>query len=155
MANPNDVAALAAAFTKAQYEVPELGTAGIVRVGVVAQALEQVLPASGYAFITAWNPDSQASSRMDNDRADGALAAELDALEVRRLRAFASDAQGGHREHGWLVLDLPLAGIDRLARHFGQDGALAWGAGEAVRLRLYHAAPGAAADLEPWIDWVG
>jgi len=154
MANPDDPAALAAAFAKAHYRVPELGPAGVVHVGVVAQALEQAMPAHGYGFITAWNPDSEPSSRIDNDRADGALVAELDALRTRRLRAFASDARGGHREDGWLVMDLPLAQLDRLARRFGQDGVLAWQAGAAVRLRLYHGAPGSRVASAPWIDWV-
>lgn len=155
MANPDDVAALATAFAKAHYRVPELGAAGTVHVGVVAQALEQVLPAQSYGFITAWNPDSEASSPPPNDRRDGALAAELDALGIRRLRATAADAAGGHREDGWLVPDLPLAQIDRLARRFGQDGVLAWRAGDAVRLRLYHVAPDVGDGLAPWIDWLG
>jgi len=155
MANPDDPAALAAAFVKAHYRVPELGPAGVVHVGVVAQALEQAMPAHGYGFITAWNPDSEPSSRIDNDRVDGALVAELDALRIRRLRAFASDAQGGHREDGWLVMDLPLVQLDRLARRFGQDGVLAWQAGAAVRLRLYLGAPDGTDAAAPWVDWVG
>ena len=42
------------------------------------------------------------------------------------VAAHAQDDQGGHREDGWLVLDLPVQDIDRLARRFGQDGVLAW-----------------------------
>ena len=155
MANPDDIAALATAFRNAHYRVPELGTQAVIHVGVVAQYLEQALPARSYAFITAWNPDSEMSSRMENDCADGALDTGLDARQVRRRRAFASDAQGGHREDGWLVLDLALDDLDRLGRQFGQDGTLAWAAGEPVRLRLYHAAPDSAAAAEPWIDWLG
>ena len=155
MPDPDDVATLATAFAMALYRVPELGAAGRVHVGVAALALEQAMPAQAYGFITAWNPDPRSTSRLGNDRADAALGAELDALRVRHLRAFASDARGGHREDGWLVLDLPLAEVDRLARRFGQDGVLAWRAGEAVRLRLYHAAPASDAAQGPWIDWVG
>ena len=154
MANPNDPVALAATFSNAHYTVPELGTAGVLHVGALAPALERAMPARSYGFITAWNPGSQ-SSRPDNDRADAALVAELDALQIRRHRAFASDPEGGHREDGWLVLDLPLAGIDRLARRFGQDGVLAWRAGLAVRLRLYHSRPDTAGVAAPWIDWIG
>ena len=154
MANPNDTTALADAFTRAHYVVPELGEAGRLHVGVEAAGLEARLPAGGYGFITAWNPDSTAASPIDNDRADGSLAADLDRLGIRRLRAHAQDDQGGHREDGWLVLELPLARIDRLARDFGQDGVLAWAAGNPVRLRLYHGEPADAAD-RLWIDWVG
>lgn len=155
MANPDDPEALAAAFAKAHYRVPELGPAGILRVGAVARAVEQAMPARAYGFITAWNPASGSLSAADNQRADGALADELDALRMRRQRAFASDAQGGHREDGWLVLDPPLAELDRLASRFGQDGVLAWRTGKPVRLRLYHAAPSGAGALQPWTDWVG
>jgi hypothetical protein len=154
MANPDDTAALAVAFTRAHYLVPELGTGGRVHVGVQATALESLRPARRYGFITAWNPDSATASRIDNDRADGELAAELDRLGIRRLRAHAQDDQGGHREDGWLVLVLPLPEIDRLAGRFGQDGVLAWRAGEPARLRLYHAEPADAAELL-WVDWAG
>jgi hypothetical protein len=154
MANPDDPAALAGAFANARYRVPELEDAGNVHVGTQARALEAALPAGRYAFITAWNADSETGDKPDNDRADGELAAELDRLGARRFRAEAADAQGGHREEGWLVLDLPVAELDRLARHFGQDGVLSWRAGEPVRLRLYHREPADAASTL-WVDWTG
>ena len=154
MANPDDPAALAAAFADARYRVPELGDAGTVHVGTEPSALEAILPAEHYAFITAWNADSETGDKPDNDRADGELAAELDRLGVRRFRAHAADAQGGHHEDGWLVLDLPVAELDRLARDFGQDGVLSWHAGEPVRLRLYHREPADAASML-WVDWTG
>jgi hypothetical protein len=153
MANPDDPAALSAAFRNARYRVPELGDTGDLRVGTVATALESALAARRFAFITAWNSDSRAESRVSNDTADGALAAELDRLGVVRRRAFAEDAQGGHREAGWLVLDLPLADLDRLAREFEQDGTLAWSRGEAVRLRMYRRQP-ADPVAGMWTDWV-
>jgi hypothetical protein len=154
MANPDDPVALAAAFANARYRVPELGDAGSIHVGTETPALEAASPAGHYAFITAWNPDSETDRTPDNDRADGELAAELDRLGVRRLRAHAQDAQGGHREEGWLVLDLPVDQLDRLARYFKQDGVLSWNAGEAVRLRLYHDEPADAASML-WVDWTG
>jgi uncharacterized protein DUF3293 len=154
MANPTDPAALAAAFAKARYDVPELGDAGSIHVGTDARSLHAALGAKRYAFITAWNPDSESRSRVDNDRCDGELTSQLDRLGVRRLRAHATDAQGGHREHGWLALDLPVEELDRLARGFGQDGVLCWTPHEAVRLRLYHREPADAASTL-WTDWVG
>jgi hypothetical protein len=154
MANPDDPAALAAAFADARYRVPELGDAGSIHVGTETRALEAALPAERYAFITAWNPDSESDRKPDNDRADGELATELDRLDVQRLRAGAQDAQGGHREEGWLVLDLPVDQLDRLARKFKQDGVLSWSAGDCVRLRLYHREPADAVSML-WVDWAG
>jgi hypothetical protein len=153
MADPDDLDVLAAAFCKARYRVPELGTAGELRVGMRAGALEAARPADRYAFVTAWNPDSTTDGSVDNSAADGALAAELDALGAEHLRAVASDAQGGHVESGWLVLDLALPDLDRLARRFRQDAALAWTRGEAVRLRMYHPFPHDAVAAR-WTDWV-
>ena len=141
MAHPDDLDALAAAFRKAHYHVPELGDAGELRVGAEAGSLETARPAGRYAFITAWDSGSTADGPVDNATADGALAAELDTLGARRLRAHATDDQGGHAEAGWLVLDLPLDALDGLARRFRQDGTLAWTRGEAVRLRMYHPCP--------------
>lgn len=154
MANPDDPAALAAAFASARYRVPHLGDAGSVRVGTEAHALEAALPAERYAFITAWNANSETDRKSDNERADGELTAELDRLGVHRFRAHAADAQGGHHEEGWLVIDLPVAELDRLARHFGQNGVLCWQAGEPVRLRLYHREPADGAAML-WVDWAG
>lgn len=154
MANPDDPAALAAAFSRAHYFVPALGDAGRLHVGTQASALEERLQCARYVFITAWNADSEPDAQVDNQRADGELSAAFDELRVSRLRAHAEDAQGGHREDGWLVCDLPLEALDRLARRFGQDGVLAWSAGEPVRLRLYHAEPAEAAGML-WVDWVG
>ena len=153
MANPDDLSALATAFRKARYQVPELGDGGAFHVGATAPALEGAMPAGCYAFITAWNGDSEASPRVDNATADGELTAELDRLNATRRPAHAEDAQGAHREAGWLVLDLPLAELDRLARRFEQDGTLAWTRGEAVRLRMYHPCPPDAAPAL-WTDWV-
>ena len=155
MANPDDLAKLADAFANAHYRVPEFADAGHLHVGSEATALQDAWPARRYAFITAWDSDSERNSRIDNDRADGALAAELERLGAGHRRAWAEDDQGGHREQGWLVRDLPFDALDRLARRFGQDGVLAWDAGRPVRLRLYHAAPDATAARMPFVDWVG
>lgn len=155
MANPDDLAKLAAAFANAHYRVRELANAGDLRVGNEATALQEAWPAQRYAFITAWDSASQRESRIDNDLADGALVAELEGLGVGHLRAFAEDDQGGHHEEGWLVRDLPLDALDGLARRFGQDGVLAWEAGTPARLRLYHAAPDATVARMPFVDWVG
>ena len=153
MANPDDLAALAAAFRKARYQVPELRDAGAFGIGAIAGALESALPADRYAFITALNSDSESAPRIDNATADGELSARLDQLHATRIRAHAEDAQGAHHEAGWLVLDLPLPELDQLARRFDQDGTLAWTRGNAVRLRMYHPCPDDAAPAL-WTDWV-
>jgi hypothetical protein len=155
MANPDDLPRLAAAFAASRYRVPALGAIGRLHVRVAAPVMEPVLPARRYAFLTAWDSDSQRDTRIDNDRADGELVAELERLRVTHLRAQAQDDEGRHQEDGWLVCDLPLDALDELARRFAQDGVLAWAAGEPVRLRLYHPAPDDDAARMPFIDWVG
>jgi len=66
MANPDDPVALAAAFSRAHYIVPALGNSGRLHVGTQASALEERLPAARYAFITAWNADSETRAQVDN-----------------------------------------------------------------------------------------
>jgi hypothetical protein len=151
--DPDDPARLAAEFTRSHYQVRALGRAGALRVGREATALQAAWPAQRYALITAWESDR--APRTANEHADGVLVAELDRLGVERLRTWAEDDQGGHHEEGWLVRDLPLEALDRLARRFHQSGVLAWDADKAVRLRLYRAAPDPTAARMPFVDWVG
>jgi hypothetical protein len=155
MANPDDLQRLASAFVASHYSVPALGAIGQLHVGTAATLLEAVLPAQRHAFITAWDSNSSQDPRVDNDRADGELVAELERLRVTHLRAGAQDDEGRHREDGWLVCDLPLDALDGLARRFHQDGVLAWEAGEPARLRMYHPAPDDDAARMPFVDWVG
>lgn len=154
MANPDDLARLAAAFRTTEYAVEIEGQRIPLRVGSSAERLEQRFDAKRHGFITAWNPGSTPSSSLENKAADGALVVRLEALGVPHLRASARAENGDHYEAGWLVGDLDFGMLDVLAREFGQDGTLGWTRGQAVRLRMYHPQPAGKHD-DIWTDWLG
>lgn len=145
---------LARAFASARYHA-DLGGAPVeLRVGCAAADIERRLPAAAYAFITAWNPDAGQQPGVENAKDDDALAARLEALGVDYRRTWAEDAQGGHREAGWLVAGLDAHRADELGRAFDQAGILHWHAGEPVRLHmLMPRPPGPDAEL-PHVDWI-
>jgi hypothetical protein len=148
----DDPIALARAFASARY-LAELGGDPVeFRVGDVADGIEARLPASSYAFITAWNPEAESQGFGENSRSDDALAARLDALGVDYRRTWAQAPDGGHREAGWLAAGLDPDRADALGREFDQAGILCWLAGAAVRLHMLMPAP-AGADL-PNVDWI-
>ena len=62
-----DAAELAAAYATADYVVVLDGEPMPLRVGEPATDLEAYVPASRYAFITAWNPASQPRSDSANE----------------------------------------------------------------------------------------
>lgn len=152
-ATQDDPVALARAFASAVYRADLGGEPVEFGVGRPAPAIEERLPASTYAFITAWNPDAERQPQGENARDDDALAARLQAAGVDHRRTWAQDAEGGHREAGWLVAGLPTERADALGREFEQAGILAWLAGGPVRLHMLVPRPAGAPDL-PHVDWL-
>jgi hypothetical protein len=70
--------------------------------------------------ITAWNPGDERPSREENDRANRALRAELEALNLAArglapLPALGSDPNSPHAEESWAATGLD----DRAAREIG------------------------------------
>ena len=70
--------------------------------------------------ITAWNPGDERPSREENDRANRALRADLEALNLEArglapLPALGSDPNSPHAEESWAVTGLD----DRTARELG------------------------------------
>jgi hypothetical protein len=65
--------------------------------------------------ITAWNPGDERPSREENDRANRALRAELEARGLAPLPALGSDPNSPHAEESWAVTGLD----DRAARVIG------------------------------------
>jgi hypothetical protein len=147
-----DALELAAAYAQADYAVVMDGDALPVRVGQPACDLEAYRPARRYALITAWNPASAPHPDSANEAADAALVARLDAAGIDRQPAQGSSSDGQWREPGWLVFDVSEAGLDLLAREFGQAAVLAWTAGEPVRLRMQMPRPPRAESLA-CVDW--
>lgn len=152
-ASQDDPVELAKAFAGAVYRAELGGDPTEFGVGRPAPDIERRLPASAYAFITAWNPEAERQPQGENARDDDALVARLQAAGVEYRRTWAQDAAGGHREAGWLVAGLPLERADALGREFGQAGILAWLAGEPVRLHMLMPRPGGSPDL-PHVDWL-
>jgi hypothetical protein len=65
--------------------------------------------------ITAWNPGDERPSREENDRANRALRAELEARGLAPLPALGSDPNSPHAEESWAVMGLD----DGAARELG------------------------------------
>ncbi|HEY0505212.1 MAG TPA: DUF3293 domain-containing protein [Lysobacter sp.] len=147
-----DAAELASAYAAADYVVVLDGEPLPLRVGQPAMDLEAYVPATRYAFITAWNPASQPRSDTANEAADLLLVAQLDAVGAPRHPAWAQGPSGDWREPGWLVANLGEDHLVRLAIEFGQAGVLDWPAGQPVRLRMLMPRPAAPALAH--IDWV-
>ncbi len=151
---PGRTADLVHAYLQAEYLVAVEQRQWRITVGARATELESTLGAASYLFITAWNPLSQDAGVARNMDADQRLQVRLQIAGFLHHPATASDIGGGHREHGWLVLDLPEATADLLARDFSQAGVVYWQRGHRVRLRMQSPPP------EPWqghdrIDWTG
>ena len=136
-----DAPQLAAAYAEAEYVVEHGGQALRVQVGQAATDLEASLPATRYAFITAWNPASTPLSDPDNRLADARLVARLEGLGLARRPAWAQSPDGRWREPGWLLLDASSAQVLELAREFGQAGVLDWARGEPVSLYMLASCP--------------
>jgi len=152
-ASQDDPVELAKAFAGADYRAELGGVPVEFHVGRVAGEIERRLPASTYAFITAWNPDAERQPQQENARDDDALVARLTAAGVEFRRTWAQDAEGGHREAGWLVAGLDLERADAIGREFEQAGILGWTAGGPVRLRMLVPAPVADPGLAH-VDWI-
>lgn len=151
-ASQDDPIDLARAFASARYRA-ELGGEPIeFGVGERVPEIESRLPASSYAFITAWNPDAESQPVSENAESDDVLVARMDALGVDYRRTWAQAPDGGHREAGWLIAGLDAARADALGRQFDQAGILAWLAGEPVRLHMLMPRP-PGADLAD-VDWI-
>ncbi len=148
------MAELALAYLRADYFVALGRREWRFRIGDIVPDIEDVLQGERYLFITAWNPISDDLGLDANIEADQLLQARLQQAGFQHHLALGSDTLGGHSEHGWLVLDLPRATADLLAREFRQAGVVYWQRGEPVRLRMQSPQP------HHWqshdcVDWTG
>lgn len=143
---------LVEAWLRAHYEVTLSGQTWPLRIDLPAPMLESRLPAHTYLMITAWNPQGEPVSHMDNLVADSRLVAQLDAMGHPRTPALAHDGHGGWSEPGWLVRNLELSAACRLARQFHQGGILHWMRGKPVRLCMMWPRPPGVSD-HPGLFW--
>ena len=108
------------------HHAPEIAVLYFVRILTVRDAgawhpAHQVAARLGTLHvITAWNPGDERPSREENDRANRALRADLEALNLEArglapLPALGSDPNSPHAEESWAVTGLD----DRTARELG------------------------------------
>ena len=148
------MAQLAQCYLEADYLVAVGRREWRFHVGTLAAELESVMGAARYLFVTAWNPLSTDTELAANMQADQRLQARLTQACFQHHTAFGGDAVGNHREHGWLVLDLPEATADLLAGEFRQAGVVYWQRGQPVRLRMQSPRP-AHWQSRDCVDWTG
>ncbi len=131
-----DAMDLAAAYAAARYGVRADAGTFALQVGHPAPELEACWPARSYAFITAWNPASDPRPDEANHAADLLLTAQLDALGVERMPAWAESPDGRWHEPGWLLAQIDDVAVNELGATFGQIAILVWDAGEPVTVRM-------------------
>jgi hypothetical protein len=125
---------LVAAYRATRYMAGDGGT--FATIGTASAAMDALLDAHGAAwgvFITAWNPGSSPRDAAAN-RADHARM--VDALAGTRHLPHVGVGEGGWREEGFFVLDLPETVAVALARRFGQVAIVIARREEAARLIL-------------------
>ena len=126
----------------------------LLHIGERAPQLEEAFPeARSFALVSAWDPQSVPRPEAANRSADEALHSALLASGLPFRPGFSSAANRSWREPSWVVMDVGVAELDRLARRFDQLGALFWLRGEPVGLRMYARQPAAipARDCVAWV----
>ena len=128
---------LLAAYFNTDYLIPELGLC--LSINESNRKLQNYLIKQGFnsfAFITAWNPNSELQSLTTNQAANQKLKLHL------RAKGFSFfDGLGQGRDGNWpaeesfLVMDIDLAEAFQVAVAFRQMAFL-WGNGQAIP-RLY------------------
>ena len=151
-ARQDDPVALARAFASARYHAELGGEPLDFGVGECVPEIEERLPASEYAFITAWNPDAESQPVVENTRSDDALVAGLDATRAPDPPPRAEAPPGGPPGGRGRVDGRTAERADAIGRDFAQAGILAWRAAEPVRLHMLMPRPDGA-DL-PHVDWI-
>lgn len=148
------IASLVQAYHAADYRWELDGRWLPLAIGSIPAALEAAFPRSrSFGLLSAWNPHSVERAEPENRADDEALGAALAASRLPHRPGFSSARNRSWREPSWVVVDMPLAELDDLARRFRQLGTLHAWRGEPMRLRIYHAPVPACAALHD-VDWV-
>jgi len=129
---------LIAVYRNTDYRVrlAQGGWASIHVDAALPAPLHALIGKHSWAFITAWNPGSQAQSHAQNHAAQQALLAALRGLH-RTIRIQPGIGVGGEwREASFFVVGPELADIDALAQQFRQNAYVHGLANGYARLRL-------------------
>jgi hypothetical protein len=130
---------LLAAYRRTRYLAGDGGA--FATVGERSGSIDALLEAHGArsgVFVTAWNPGSGVRDAAANRAANARLEADL--APWRHL-PHEGVGDGGWREEGFFVLDLPEGTAVDLARRYGQVAIVAVRRGEPARLVLTGVAP--------------
>lgn len=150
------IASLVQAYLAADYRWEFDGTWQPMPLGARADALENAFPgARSFGLLSAWNPHSLDRPDAENRADDDALHAALLASGLEHRPAFSSARNRTWREPSWIVMDMPVAQFDALARRFRQLATVHGERGQPLRLRVYHAAVAEATPgVHAMVDWV-
>lgn len=130
---------LLAAYQATAYQVRlAQGGCASLRIGEVPPgALQPLIGVQPWAFITAWNPYSQATSASLNRRAQHDLLATLHALpSCIAVRAGRGLGSGGWHEASLFVVGPEPAQMDVLADRYRQNAYVHGRGGAPAQLRL-------------------
>ena len=130
-----------AAFEPLLREAASQRVLAFATVGRRSGSIDALLAAHGArsgVFVTAWNPGSRTQDEAANRAANARLQAEL--APWRHL-PHEGVGDGGWREEGFFVLDLPEGTAVELARRFGQVAIVAVLRAEPARLAFTGVAP--------------
>lgn len=119
---------LLAAYHATHYQVQGEDHAFTLRIGEYSPALDTLLQNSGYscaAFVTAYNPYSQATHPECNQRAQQRLWSEMQQQAYEFLPATGIDPQGKWQgEDSLLILGIELQAARYLGQRYHQNAVL-------------------------------
>ncbi len=143
------------AYLAADYQCLPLGQWHPLRIGETAPDVEAAFPEGRtFGLITACNPHSFEQTAAANRAADQGLQRALRASGASFCPGLGAAHDRSWSEPGWLVVDMPLADFDALARRFCQLGALYWRRGEPVWLRMHASSPKDGSTGNGAVDWL-
>ncbi len=118
---------LAAAYAEAWYVVED-GADVTIRVGEESEALDKLLESNGastWAFLTAYNPQSQPLPEDENLKHQAELIEQIEKHRHKYFRGYGA-GEGWDPEPSIFILDIPRESAIELGRRFGQH-AILWG----------------------------
>lgn len=148
------IASLVQAYHAADYRWELDGRWLPLAIGAIPAELEAAFPRShSFGLLSAWNPYSVERAESENRADDETLSAALDTSGLLHRPGFSSARNRSWREPSWVVMDMPIAEFDALARRFRQLATLHSRRGEPMRLRVYRRGLPGCAGLDG-VDWV-
>ena len=116
---------LISAYKKSEYRVKAPELTCTIKIGQKCRELNSFLAqnnSSSWAFITAWNPHSQATAKELNQAQDQKLFNELKSLNLTALKGLGIDPQSDWPgEESWFITGISLSLAKELAKKYQQN----------------------------------